>query len=94
MYQMLGTVSERCMSLARSGLPLAVCAPETTQLLEPAMQSEQVGKPRMPRSQGGTVCAPRRIFAEGKAASGAKEAGEKLAVLKGHDFSRAVSAIK
>ena len=37
-YQMPGTPWERCMSLERMGFPEAVWAPETTQLLEPAMQ--------------------------------------------------------
>src|ERR1700731_616588 len=42
-YQMPGTVWARCISLARSGLPVAVWAPETTQSLEPAKQLSQMG---------------------------------------------------
>src|SRR5260370_604202 len=42
-YQMPGTPWERCMSLERRGLPEAVWEPETTQLLEPAMQVSQPG---------------------------------------------------
>src|SRR6267378_4859203 len=46
-YQMPGTVWARCMSLARSGLPVAVWAPETTQSLEPAKQPSQMGLRRV-----------------------------------------------
>src|SRR5438309_168428 len=46
-YQMPGTVWARCMSLERSGLPVAVWAPETTQLLDPAKQSSQMGLRRV-----------------------------------------------
>jgi hypothetical protein len=35
------------MSFARSGLPVAVWAPETTQSLEPAKQSSQMGLSRI-----------------------------------------------
>ncbi len=42
-YQMPGTLWVRCMSFERSGLPEAVWAPETTQLLEPARQASQTG---------------------------------------------------
>src|SRR5579862_6908682 len=34
-YQISGVDSERCVSLASSGLPEAVCVPSTTQLLLP-----------------------------------------------------------
>src|SRR5882672_4823859 len=44
---MPGTVWARCMSLARSGLPVAVWAPETTQSLEPAKQPSQRGVRRV-----------------------------------------------
>src|SRR5262249_10497215 len=40
MYQMLGTLRPRCMSFESSGFPVAVCAPEMTQLLEPGVQPE------------------------------------------------------
>src|SRR5579871_5479319 len=40
-YQMPGTLWLRCMSFERRGLPVAVWAPETTQLLEPGMHSSQ-----------------------------------------------------
>src|SRR5438477_10422490 len=46
-YQMPGTVWARCMSLERRGLPVAVWAPETAQLLEPAKQSSQMGLRRV-----------------------------------------------
>src|SRR5438034_6774642 len=36
-YQMEGSAYSRCGSLARSGLPVAVCAPETAQLLLPGI---------------------------------------------------------
>ena len=49
MNQMLGSVRPRCMSLERSGLPEAVWEPETTQLLEPGVQPEQMGRPRVLR---------------------------------------------
>src|SRR6266851_4160337 len=42
-YQMPGTPWERCMSFERRGLPVAVWAPETVQLLEPAVQPSQMG---------------------------------------------------
>src|SRR5258708_15991450 len=42
-YQMPGTVWARCLSLERSGLPVAVWVPEMTQLLEPAKQPSQMG---------------------------------------------------
>ena len=35
MYQMDGIMTPRWGSFARMGLPLAVCAPETTQSFEP-----------------------------------------------------------
>src|SRR5712671_8106868 len=35
-YQTLGMEWSRCMSFESSGLPLTVCAPETTHSLEPA----------------------------------------------------------
>src|SRR6516165_1898526 len=38
MYQMLGTLRPRCGSFDRRGFPLAVWAPEMTQLLEPGVQ--------------------------------------------------------
>src|SRR5271157_52832 len=34
-YQTLGICKSRCISLESSGLPDAVCAPDTTQLLDP-----------------------------------------------------------
>ncbi len=58
-YQMPGTLWARCMSLERSGLPVAVWAPETTQLLEPAKQFSQTGLRRVcwraRRSEGEAV---------------------------------------
>src|SRR5271168_5267249 len=44
---MPGTLWARCMSFERSGLPVAVWVPETTQLLEPAMQPSQMGLRRV-----------------------------------------------
>src|SRR5215831_8089286 len=41
MYQMFGSLRPRCMSFESKGLPLAVCVPEITQLLEPGIQPEQ-----------------------------------------------------
>ena len=41
MYQMLGSVSPRCMSFESSGLPLAVCLPAITQLFEPQTHPSQ-----------------------------------------------------
>src|SRR3979490_1210332 len=56
-----GRVWARCMSLARSGLPVAVWAPETTQSLEPAKQPSQMGLRRVcwraRRAWGGAVVA-------------------------------------
>src|SRR5438552_8209386 len=40
-YQVLGMEWSRCMSLASSGLPVTVCAPETTHSLEPAIHESQ-----------------------------------------------------
>ena len=47
-YQMFGIASSRCMSFDSSGLPDAVCAPETTQLLEPGRSA---GRHRSARPQ-------------------------------------------
>ena len=54
-YQMSGTLSERCMSLDTSGLPDAVRVPLTAQLLEPDLQSAQdcVRKKRAANTRGG-----------------------------------------
>src|SRR5579863_3064605 len=49
MYQMLGSLRERCMSFDSSGFPLAVCWPAITQLFEPAAQPSQSGRPRRAR---------------------------------------------
>src|SRR5688572_19053615 len=46
-YQVLGTRTDRCMSLATSGRPAAVSAPDTTQLLLPTALSP----PSTPNSQ-------------------------------------------
>ena len=54
MYQMFGTVRPRCMSLESRGLPLAVCLPAITQLLEPGAQPSQSGKPRRSRRARGS----------------------------------------
>src|ERR1041385_1479384 len=41
-YHTPGTRCGKCISLESSGLPETVCAPETTQLLEPGKQASQV----------------------------------------------------
>src|SRR5438309_6040413 len=79
-YQMPGTVWARCMSLERSGLPVAVWAPETTQLLEPAKHSSQMGLRRVCwrawRSWGEVVVFPAGLgcLDEGSAVALARDA--------------------
>src|SRR3954468_10945778 len=55
-YQMPGALRPRCGSLARSGLPLFVCAPDTTQLFEPpagaALTPGTGGAPAPPDNAG------------------------------------------
>src|SRR5882762_10312816 len=40
-YQIPGRPQSRCMSFESSGLPLTVCAPETTQLFDPGTGSSE-----------------------------------------------------
>ena len=51
MYQIVGTLSARCMSFDSIGLPLAVCCPAITQLFDPDAHPMQAGRPSTARSE-------------------------------------------